>query len=77
MVSMMAEDYPGIAIMAMATIPTGDNALRVTESMMSLLRAGGASDQAVAYAGDLIGDVRDGDRLRAEPLRRALRRPRA
>ncbi|MES1193768.1 MAG: TetR/AcrR family transcriptional regulator [Solirubrobacterales bacterium] len=54
MATMMVEDFPGIAIMGMAAIPTGDNALRVTESMMSLLRAGGASDQAVAYAGDLI-----------------------
>ena len=51
---MMSEEYPGIAIMGMATIPTGDNALRVTESMMSLLRAGGAGDQAIAYAADLI-----------------------
>jgi len=54
MATMMVEDFPGIAIMGMAAIPTGDNALRVTESVMSLLRAGGASDQAVAYAGDLI-----------------------
>jgi AcrR family transcriptional regulator len=55
MTTMMIEDFPGIALLGMAAIPTGDNALRVTESMMSLLRAGGASDQAVAYAGDLIG----------------------
>src|SRR3954453_12686825 len=54
MTQMMSEEYPGIAIMGMATIPTGDNALRVSESMMSLLRAGGAGDQAVAYAADLI-----------------------
>ncbi|HEX5927446.1 MAG TPA: TetR/AcrR family transcriptional regulator [Baekduia sp.] len=54
MATMMVEDFPGIAIMGMAAIPTGDNALRVTESVMSLLRAGGASDQAAAYAGDLI-----------------------
>ncbi len=54
MATMMVEDFPGIAIMGMAAIPTGDNALRVTESVMSLLRAGGASDQAVAYAGDLV-----------------------
>jgi AcrR family transcriptional regulator len=54
MTTMMVEDFPGIAIMGMASIPTGDNALRVTESMMSLLRAGGASDQAVAYAADLL-----------------------
>jgi AcrR family transcriptional regulator len=52
--TMMSEEYPGIAIMGMATIPTGENALRVTESMMSLLRAGGAEDQAIAYAADLI-----------------------
>jgi AcrR family transcriptional regulator len=52
--TMMSDDFPGIANMGMAAIPTGDNALRLTESMMSLLRAGGASDQACAYAGDLI-----------------------
>jgi hypothetical protein len=54
MTTMMSEEFPGIAILGMATIPTGDNALRVTESMMSLLRAGGAEDQAVAYAADLL-----------------------
>lgn len=54
MCTMMADEFPGIAIMGMATIPTGDNVLRVTESMMSLLRAGGASDQAIAYAADLL-----------------------
>jgi hypothetical protein len=40
---------------AMAHIPVGDNSLRVVESMLSLLRAGGASDQAAAFAADLIG----------------------
>ena len=54
MVKMMAEDFPGIAILAMASIPTGDNALRISESLLSLLKAGGASDQAAAYAGDLL-----------------------
>jgi hypothetical protein len=54
MSTMMVDDFPGIAIMGMAAIPTGDNALRLTESMMSLLRAGGAADQAVAYAGDIL-----------------------
>jgi AcrR family transcriptional regulator len=54
MATMMVDDFPGIAIMGMAAIPTGDNALRLTESLMSLLRAGGATDQAVAYAGDLV-----------------------
>lgn len=54
MIKMMVEDFPGIAIMGMAAIPTGDNALRVTESMMSLLRAGGVDDQGLAYAPDLL-----------------------
>ena len=54
MVHMMAVEFPGMAKLAMARIPTGDNALRVTESMLSLLKAGGAGDQAAAYAADLI-----------------------
>jgi AcrR family transcriptional regulator len=54
MVEMMAVRYPGLARLAMARIPTGDNAIRVTESMLSLLKAGGVGDQAAAYAGDLI-----------------------
>jgi AcrR family transcriptional regulator len=54
MVRVMVEDFPGIAIMGMAAIPTGDHALRITESMVSLLRAGGVQDQALAYAPDLI-----------------------
>jgi AcrR family transcriptional regulator len=53
MLIMMIDDYPGMAKLAMARIPTGDNAFRVSESMMSLLKAGGASDQAAAYAADL------------------------
>ena len=51
----MAVDYPGMARLAMAHIPVGDNSLRVVESMLSLLKAGGVSDQAAAYAADLIG----------------------
>jgi AcrR family transcriptional regulator len=54
MVHLRVEDYPGLARLAMARIPVGENALRIAESMMSLLKAGGASDQAAAYAGDLI-----------------------
>jgi AcrR family transcriptional regulator len=54
MVRTMVEDFPGIAIMGMAAIPTGENATRITESMMSLLRAGGVGDQALAYAPDLV-----------------------
>ena len=54
MVEMMARRYPGMARVAMAHIPVGDNVLRVGESLLSLLKAGGASDQAAAYALDLI-----------------------
>jgi AcrR family transcriptional regulator len=55
MVHMMAVEYPGMARLAMTHIPVGDNSLRVTESLLSLLKAGGVSDQATAYAVDLIG----------------------
>ena len=54
MVKMMVEDFPGIALLAMTHIPTGENALRGVESLLSLLKAGGASDEAAAYAGDLL-----------------------
>src|SRR5512133_3166426 len=50
MVHMMAVEYPGMARLAMAHIPVGDNAMRVVESMLSLLKAGGVSDQSAAYA---------------------------
>src|SRR4051794_26328599 len=55
MVHMMAAEYPGMARLAMTHIPVGDNSLRVAESMVSLLKAGGVSDQAAAYAVDLLG----------------------
>jgi AcrR family transcriptional regulator len=55
MVHMMAVEYPGMARLAMAHIPVGDNSMRVVESMLSLLKAGGVSDQSAAYAVDLIG----------------------
>ena len=54
-VRMMAVEYPGMARLAMTHIPVGDNSLRVAESMLSLLKAGGVSDEATAYAVDLIG----------------------
>jgi AcrR family transcriptional regulator len=51
---MMVEDFPGIAILAMTHIPIGDNAIRVADSMLALLKAGGASDQAAAFAADFF-----------------------
>jgi AcrR family transcriptional regulator len=53
-VHMMAVDFPGMARLAMVHIPVGDNSLRVAESMLSLLKAGGVEDQAAAYAMDLV-----------------------
>jgi AcrR family transcriptional regulator len=53
-VRMMVVEYPGMARLAMARIPVGDNAMRVSESQLSLLKAGGVGDQAAAYAADLI-----------------------
>ena len=54
MLTMMVVEYPGLARLAMAHIPVGDNALRVSESVLSLLKAGGVGDQAAAYAADLL-----------------------
>jgi AcrR family transcriptional regulator len=53
-VHVMAVEYPGIARMAMMHIPSGDNSLRVAESILSLLKAGGVEDQMAAYAVDLL-----------------------
>jgi len=54
MVKMMSEDFPGMAIVAMSHIPSGDNAMRGVEAMLTLLKAGGASDEAAGYAADLV-----------------------
>src|SRR5919197_304721 len=54
MVRMMSEDFPGMAVIAMSHIPSGENAMRGIEALLSLLKAGGASDEAAAYAGDLL-----------------------
>jgi len=54
MVKMMSEDFPGLAVLAMSHIPIGDNAMRGVEAMLTLLKAGGASDEAAGYAADLI-----------------------
>jgi AcrR family transcriptional regulator len=55
LVGVMTE-HPGSAQLAIATkVPTGPNALRITEGMLAILRAGGLSDRVTALAGDLIG----------------------
>lgn len=44
-----------IARMALGRVPMGPNALRVAERTMTIMRAGGVPDQAVAWAIDVIG----------------------
>lgn len=44
-----------IARVALGTVPLGPNSIRITEVTMSLLRAGGVPDQAVAWAVDVVG----------------------
>lgn len=44
----------GLALVALATIPTGPNALAVTEAMLGLLREGGIDDASSAWGVDLL-----------------------
>ncbi len=45
----------GLALVSLATIPVGPNALAVTEAIMTLLREGGVDDAAIAWGVDLLG----------------------
>ncbi len=47
--------HPGLAQQNMSGLPTGPNALRLMEVMLTLLRLGGMDDQVVAWAADLLG----------------------
>lgn len=51
------EAHPGMARVAVANIPTGENALRASETLLSLLMAGGIHEQAAAWATDLLALV--------------------
>jgi AcrR family transcriptional regulator len=44
----------GLALVSLATIPTGPNALAVTETMLGLLREGGIDDASSAWGVDLL-----------------------
>lgn len=44
-----------IARMAIGRIPLGPNAMRVSETTMAILRAGGVPDQALAWSIDVVG----------------------
>jgi AcrR family transcriptional regulator len=46
--------YPGIAVAMFATVPTGPNALALTDVILKLLAQGGLSRQAQAWAVDLL-----------------------
>ena len=46
--------YPGIAATMFAGVPTGPNALALTEAMLALLAQGGLSRQARAWAVDVL-----------------------
>lgn len=44
----------GLAMVALGMIPTGENAMIVQEQVLALLREGGLSDAAIAWAVDLL-----------------------
>lgn len=48
---------PGLALSSLAAVPTGPNALRMSEMVMGLLKEGGLSDQSIAWAVDLLGQL--------------------
>lgn len=45
---------PGLANVAVGRIPTGPNALRVSDRMLAILLAGGLDEQTAAFAVDLL-----------------------
>jgi AcrR family transcriptional regulator len=47
--------HPGLAQVSMSGLPTGENTLKVMETVTTLLRMGGIDDQVVAWAADLLG----------------------
>jgi AcrR family transcriptional regulator len=46
--------YPGVARAAIGNVPLGERAMQSTEHMLAILKAGKVSDQAAAWAVDLI-----------------------
>jgi AcrR family transcriptional regulator len=46
--------YPGLAQVALGSIPAWPSALVITETALALLRAGGIPDQAAAWASDAL-----------------------
>jgi hypothetical protein len=48
------EAHRGIARVAVANIPTGENSLRAADNMLALLLAGGITPQDAAWACDIL-----------------------
>src|ERR1700742_1688629 len=48
------EAHRGIARMAVANVPTGENALRVADNLMGLLLAGGVTPRDAAWSCDIL-----------------------
>src|SRR4051794_37027298 len=48
------DEHPGIARVPIANIPTGENALAVSDRMIAILKLGGLSDQVTAWALDIL-----------------------
>jgi AcrR family transcriptional regulator len=48
------EEHRGIARVAVANVPTGENALRVADNLMGLLLAGGVKPRDAAWACDIL-----------------------
>src|ERR671931_1214569 len=48
------DSHPGIARVPLANIPTGPGAVRVTERVLAILRAGGIHDQSAAWFVDVV-----------------------
>jgi AcrR family transcriptional regulator len=46
--------YPGLAQVALGSIPVWPSALAITENALALMRAGGTPDQAAAWAADAL-----------------------
>lgn len=47
--------HSDLAKVGLGRVPTGETALRATEAMCAVLKAGDLPDQVVGYAGDLLG----------------------
>jgi AcrR family transcriptional regulator len=48
------EAYPGIARIPLANVPTGPNAMRVSDHLVALLRAGGVDDRSIGWFVDAV-----------------------